>query len=71
MTSGEAQTEVVRAVDFLRVTEGAALASGRWLGRGDAEAAERAAVEAMRQAVDELPVSGTLVIGSRGRESET
>ncbi|MDX6645657.1 MAG: fructose,6-bisphosphatase [Miltoncostaeaceae bacterium] len=66
MTSGEAHTDVVRAVDFLRVTEGAALASGRWLGRGDAEAAERAAVEAMRQAVDELPVSGTLVIGEGG-----
>jgi fructose-1,6-bisphosphatase II len=63
VTSGEARTDVVRAVDFLRVTEGAALASGRWLGRGDGEAAERAAVDAMRQAVEELPVSATVVIG--------
>jgi fructose-1,6-bisphosphatase II len=54
---------VVAAVDFLRVTEQAALASARWLGRGDNHAADGAAVDAMRAAFSELPISGTVVIG--------
>ena len=53
----------IRAVDFLKVTEQAALASARWLGRGDNHAADQAAVDAMRKAFDELPISGTVVIG--------
>lgn len=53
----------VTAVDFLSVTEQAALASARWLGRGDNNAADGAAVDAMRTAFGQLPISGTVVIG--------
>jgi fructose-1,6-bisphosphatase II len=56
-------TPAVSAVDFLRVTEQAALASARWLGRGDNNAADGAAVDAMRKAFSELPIDGTVVIG--------
>ena len=48
------------ALEFVRVTEAAALAAGRWIGRGDETAADKAAVEAMRQAFDSIPkVRGT------------
>ncbi len=59
----------LRAVDFLRVTEQAALASARWLGRGDNHAADQAAVDAMRQAFNEVPINGTVVIGE-GQKDE-
>jgi fructose-1,6-bisphosphatase II len=48
------------------VTERSALAAGRFLGRGDADAADQAASEAMRVALAGVPVSGTLVIGREG-----
>ncbi len=56
-------TPEVTATRFLRVTEQAALASARWQGRGKAKAADKAAVDAMRDAFSELPISGTVVIG--------
>jgi fructose-1,6-bisphosphatase II len=59
----------LRAVDFLRVTEQAALASARWLGRGDNHSADQAAVDAMRTAFNEVPISGTVVIGE-GQKDE-
>jgi fructose-1,6-bisphosphatase II len=62
-TVSEGQTQIVSAVDFLKVTEQAALASARWLGRGDNNAADQAAVDAMRLAFSELPISGKVVIG--------
>jgi fructose-1,6-bisphosphatase II len=46
------------------VTERAALAGARWLGRADQRAAEEATFSAMRSALDELPVSGRVVIGA-------
>ncbi len=49
--------------DLASVTERSALAAGRFLGRGDAAAADRAASEAMRVGLAGVPVSGTLVIG--------
>jgi fructose-1,6-bisphosphatase II len=49
---------------FAAVTEAAALASGRWLGRGDVEGAERAASTAMRSGLDELAVDGRIVVGT-------
>jgi fructose-1,6-bisphosphatase II len=49
---------------FAGATERAALASARWLGRGDVEGAERAATEAMRDALDQLPIEGNIVVGS-------
>jgi fructose-1,6-bisphosphatase II len=60
---------VVGAVDFLRVTEQAALASARWLGRGDNKAADQAAVDAMRESFSDLPITGTVVIGE-GQKDE-
>ncbi len=52
--------------DLASVTERSALAAGRFLGRGDAETADRAASDAMRVALAGVPVSGTLVIGREG-----
>jgi fructose-1,6-bisphosphatase II len=49
--------------DLAAVTERSALAAGRLLGRGDPEMADRAASEAMREALDAVPISGALVIG--------
>src|SRR5437763_1842481 len=51
------------AMELVRVTEAAALGSARLMGRGDETAADMAAVEAMRNAIDVLPVDGTVVIG--------
>ncbi len=51
------------ALELVRVTEAAALAASRWIGRGDKNAADGAAVEAMRRAFDTVAISGTVVIG--------
>ena len=51
------------ALEFVRVTEAAALASGRLMGRGDKDAADDAAVEAMRIVFDTIQIDGTVVIG--------
>ena len=55
---------------FAAVTERAALASGRWLGRGDVEGAAEAAVSGMRAALDLMPIEGRVVIGSGEEEGE-
>ena len=52
-----------------RVTERAALAGARWLGRADDDAAERDAAEGMRDVLDTFPVRGRIVIGSADEES--
>jgi fructose-1,6-bisphosphatase II len=51
------------AMDLARVTEAAALAGGRWLGRGDKDAADGAAVEAMRVVLNGVSMDGVVVIG--------
>ncbi|MBO0886537.1 MAG: fructose-bisphosphatase class II, partial [Acidimicrobiales bacterium] len=51
------------AVELVRVTEAAALASGRWVGRGDKEAADQAAVDAMRLMLQTVEMDGVVVIG--------
>jgi fructose-1,6-bisphosphatase II / sedoheptulose-1,7-bisphosphatase len=51
------------ALELVRVTEAAALAASRWIGRGDKNAADGAAVEAMRKAFDSVAIDGTVVIG--------
>jgi fructose-1,6-bisphosphatase II len=51
------------AMDLARVTEAAALAAGRWMGRGDKEAADQAAVDAMRLVLNTVPMEGVVVIG--------
>ncbi|CAM3497244.1 class II fructose-bisphosphatase [Stackebrandtia soli] len=50
-------------LDLVRVTEAAAMAAGRWVGRGDKEGGDGAAVDAMRQLINSIPMSGTVVIG--------
>jgi fructose-1,6-bisphosphatase II len=51
------------AMDLMRATEAAALAAGRWMGRGDKNAADGAAVEAMRVVLSSVSMDGTVVIG--------
>jgi fructose-1,6-bisphosphatase II len=51
------------AMDLARVTEAAALAAGRWVGRGDKEAADQSAVDAMRLVLNTVPMEGVVVIG--------
>ncbi|PVZ63926.1 class II fructose-bisphosphatase [Pelagibaculum spongiae] len=51
------------AIEFSRVTEAAALAGYKWLGRGDKNAADGAAVEAMRTMLNHVDIDGEIVIG--------
>src|SRR6201984_2876275 len=56
------------ALEAVRVTEAAALSASRLMGRGDEKAADQAAVDAMRQALNSLSIDGTVVLceGARG-----
>ncbi len=56
------------ALEFVRVTEGAALASARLMGRGDEKAADHAAVEAMRAMLNSIHFDGKVVIGEGERD---
>ena len=56
------------ALEFVRITEAAALASARFMGRGDEKAADQAAVDAMRRAFDSVSIDGTVVIGEGERD---
>jgi len=51
------------ALELVRVTESAAMAAGRWIGRGDKESADQAAVDAMRAMLDTVSMEGIVVIG--------
>lgn len=51
------------ALEFVRVTEAAALSAGRWIGRGDKNAADQAAVTAMRESFNSMDFDGLVVIG--------
>src|SRR6059058_3223148 len=51
------------ALELVRGTEAAALAGGRWVGRGDKIAADQAAVDAMRLMLDTVSMDGVIVIG--------
>jgi fructose-1,6-bisphosphatase II len=76
MTDVAAKTETVEegkssirdclCESFARGTERAALASARWLGRADEVAAQEAAVSGMLEALDQLPMDGTIVVGAAG-----
>ena len=55
-------------LEMVRVTEAAAIAASKLIGRGDEKAADHAAVEAMRKAFDELAIDGTVVIGEGERD---
>jgi fructose-1,6-bisphosphatase class II len=56
------------ALEFVRVTEAAALSSARFMGRGDEKAADQAAVDAMRNALNSIDFDGTVVIGEGERD---
>ncbi len=58
----------VLVLEMVRVTEAAAIAAARLIGRGDEKAADAAAVEAMRGALNELEMDGTVVIGEGERD---
>lgn len=60
--------EKLLAMEFVRVTEAGALAAARWMGQGDNHAADQAAVEAMRRAMDDVAIDGTVVIGEGERD---
>ena len=56
------------ALEFVRITEEAALACARYMGRGDEKAADQAAVDAMRKAFDHVNIDGVVVIGEGERD---
>ncbi|HEX4926032.1 MAG TPA: class II fructose-bisphosphatase [Bdellovibrionales bacterium] len=56
------------ALEFVRITEAAALACAHLMGRGDSKAADQAAVDAMRRAFDSVHINGTVVIGEGERD---
>jgi len=58
----------VLVLELVRVTEAAAIAASKLIGRGDEKAADAAAVEAMRKAFDTLEIDGTVVIGEGERD---
>ena len=60
--------EQLLALEMVRVTEAAAVASARLMGRGDRMEADRLATEAMRAAMDEIEMAGTIVIGEGERD---
>ena len=69
--SGPASSHVldrVLVLEMVRVTEAAAISASKLIGRGDEKAADAAAVEAMREALNELPLDGTVVIGEGERD---
>src|SRR3954464_4841194 len=51
------------AMELMRATEAAALAAGRWMGRGDKNAADGAATDAMRLVLNSVSMDGVVVIG--------
>jgi fructose-1,6-bisphosphatase II len=57
------------ALELVRVTEAAAMAAGRWVGRGDKEGGDGAAVDAMRRLINSLPMRGVVVIGEGEKDN--
>lgn len=56
------------ALEFVRITEAAAMACSKWTGRGNSDAADQSAVDAMRRAFDSVNIDGTVVIGEGERD---
>ncbi len=57
------------ALELVRVTEAAALGAARWVGRGDKEAADQAAVDGMREMLDTVAMAGVVVIGEGEKDA--
>jgi fructose-1,6-bisphosphatase II len=69
LVEGEGAETQCQCEMYARVTERAALAGARWLGRADQESADHAAASGMRAGLERLPISGRIVIGdAEGRE---
>ena len=68
MVTASSILDRVLVLEMVRVTEAAAIAASKLTGRGDNMAADAAAVEAMRAALNELPMDGTVVIGEGERD---
>lgn len=64
----ELRTERELSLDFLRVTEAAAIAAARTMGQGDRKYSDQVAVEAMREVMDTVPMRGRVVIGEGERD---
>src|SRR5437773_9830174 len=56
------------SLELVRITEAAAISAAHWMGHGDNNRADEAAVEAMRRAMDEVAFHGTVVIGEGERD---
>jgi len=57
------------AMELVRVTEAAAMAAGRWVGRGDKNGGDGAAVDAMRQLIHTVSMRGVVVIGEGEKDN--
>ena len=68
MVQASSVLDRVLVLEMVRVTEAAAIAASTLIGRGNEKAADAAAVEAMRAALNELPIDGTVVIGEGERD---
>ncbi|WP_094292955.1 class II fructose-bisphosphatase [Mycobacterium neumannii] len=67
-TRGEAPDRNL-ALELVRVTEAGAMAAGRWVGRGDKEGGDGAAVDAMRELVNSVSMRGVVVIGEGEKDN--
>ncbi|MHB8151501.1 MAG: class II fructose-bisphosphatase, partial [Bacillati bacterium] len=68
VTTSTLLRDPVGSLDFVKVTESAAMAASRWMGRGERDAADGAAVEKMRETLGEMQISGRIVIGEGERD---
>ena len=68
MTSTASTVDRNLALELARVTEAAALMAARWMGRGDKNAADQAAVDAMRSVLNSLEMDGIVVIGEGAKD---
>jgi fructose-1,6-bisphosphatase II / sedoheptulose-1,7-bisphosphatase len=68
MVSASRTLDRVLVLEMVRVTEAAAVAASKLIGRGNEKAADHAAVEAMREALNQLDLDGTVVIGEGERD---
>ncbi|MDE2572437.1 MAG: fructose-bisphosphatase class II, partial [bacterium] len=68
LTPTLAPESVVDTLDFVKVTEAAALAASRLMGKGKRDEADASAVETMRETLNEMKISGRIVIGEGERD---
>ena len=68
MKAGAASVPGNLALEFVRVTEVAAIAAAKWIGRGDGKAADKAAVDAMRSQFNTIDFRGEIVIGEGAKD---